>query len=419
MPAAARLLIVEDEAKLAANLRRGLDEAGFAVDVALSAEAAREALGQSGYDLMLLDLRLPGQDGLEFLADLRTAGAAVPVLILTARDATEERVRGLDGGGDDYLTKPFAFSELLARVRALLRRRVTADGPVLEANDIAIDTSRRVASRGGRDLDLSPKELMVLEYLVRHAGLAVTRDMIGDRGLGQGLQRHVEHRRSVHQPPAPEARADQPTPVDRDGPRRGLYASPRIAGAQQQVEGPRLSIRLHLIIYWTATTALILFAAGLLILVMFSRAMWGALDAALIEEADTTAAAISHSAAIDTNLNLQRLSQEKDLGPGRRVRLIVGGHIVFDAGDIGADLPDAVAATQSRTVDGARHRYRFAVVPLRINGKTGLLEDGADAAPVRRTIAHLRNVLAAGHPGYPRALRRRRLLDGRLGARAG
>jgi two-component system OmpR family sensor kinase len=154
-----------------------------------------------------------------------------------------------------------------------------------------------------------------------------------------------------------------------------------------------LSIRLRLTIYWTAITALILFAAGLLILVMFSRAMWGALDAALIEEADTTAAAISHSATIDTNLNLQRLSQEKDLGPGRRVRLIVGGHIVFDAGNIGADLPDAVAATQSTTVDGARHRYRFAVVPLRVYGKTGLLEDGADAAPVRRTIAHLRNAL--------------------------
>ena len=185
MPAAARLLIVEDEAKLAANLKRGLGEAGFAVDVALSAEAAREALGQSGYDLMLLDLRLPGQDGLEFLADLRAAGAAVPVLILTARDTTEERVRGLDGGGDDYLAKPFAFSEMLARVRALLRRRRAADSPVLEANDIAIDTSRRVASRGGRDLDLSPKELMVLEYLVRHAGLAVTRDMIGDAVWGK------------------------------------------------------------------------------------------------------------------------------------------------------------------------------------------------------------------------------------------
>jgi DNA-binding response OmpR family regulator len=185
MPAAAHLLIVEDEPKLAANLKRGLDEAGFVVDVAATAEAARAALERSGYDLMLLDLRLPDRDGLEFLADVRAAGAALGVLILTARDSTDERVRGLDAGGDDYLTKPFAFSELLARVRALLRRRRTADGPVLEADDIVIDTSRRVASRGGRPLDLSPKELMVLEYLVRHAGLTVTRDMIGEAVWGE------------------------------------------------------------------------------------------------------------------------------------------------------------------------------------------------------------------------------------------
>jgi DNA-binding response OmpR family regulator len=184
MPAA-RLLVVEDEAKLAANLKRGLGEAGFAVDLAPNAEAARESLSHNGYDLMLLDLRLPGQDGLEFLAELRAAGSVLPVLILTARDSTDELVRGLDTGGDDYLTKPFAFDELLARVRALLRRRLVADSPVLEAGDIAIDTSRRVASRSGRALDLSPKELIVLEYLVRHAGLAVTRDMIGEAVWGK------------------------------------------------------------------------------------------------------------------------------------------------------------------------------------------------------------------------------------------
>jgi DNA-binding response OmpR family regulator len=184
MPAA-RLLVVEDEAKLAANLERGLGEAGFIVDVAPSAEAARASLSHNGYDLMLLDLRLPGQDGLEFLTELRAAGVVLPVLILTARDSTDELVRGLDRGGDDYLTKPFAFGEFMARVRALLRRPLAAESLVLEADDIVIDIPRRVASRGGRALDLSPKELMVLEYLVRHAGLAVTRDMIGEAVWGK------------------------------------------------------------------------------------------------------------------------------------------------------------------------------------------------------------------------------------------
>ncbi len=153
-----------------------------------------------------------------------------------------------------------------------------------------------------------------------------------------------------------------------------------------------MSIRLRLTIYWTAITAVILLAAGLLIMVMFARAMWGTLDAALMEEADTTAAAIAHSSAADTNQILQRLSQEKDLGPERRVRLIAGGHVVFDAGDTDADLPDALAATES-IVDGGQHRYRFAIVPLRMNEEPGSLQDGADAAPVRRAIAHLRSAL--------------------------
>jgi signal transduction histidine kinase len=153
-----------------------------------------------------------------------------------------------------------------------------------------------------------------------------------------------------------------------------------------------LSIRLRLTIYWTAITALILFAAGLLIMVMFARAMWGTLDAALLEEADTTAAAISHSTAADTRQVLQRLSQEKDLGPGRRVRLIAGGHVVFDAGDADADLPEAPAAPES-VMDGHSHRYRFAVAALSLNGDPAVLQDGADAAPLRRTIAHLRSAL--------------------------
>jgi signal transduction histidine kinase len=156
-----------------------------------------------------------------------------------------------------------------------------------------------------------------------------------------------------------------------------------------------LSIRLRLTIYWTAITALILLAAGLLIMALFTRAMWGTLDAALMEEADTTASAISHSSATDIDATLQRLSQEKDLGPERRVRLLAGSRILFDAGHAGvgvADLPYASAAPPA-VADGRQHRYRFAIVPLDLNGAPALLEDGVDAAPVRRTIAHLRNAV--------------------------
>ena len=156
-----------------------------------------------------------------------------------------------------------------------------------------------------------------------------------------------------------------------------------------------MSIRLRLTVYWTAITALILLAAGLLIMALFSRAMWGTLDAALMEEADTTASAISHSSATEMNATLQRLGREKDLGPGRRVRLLAGGRILFDAGRSGADaadLPDASAAPPA-LADGRQHHYRFAIVPLDLNGAPALLEDGVNAAAVRRTIAHLRNAV--------------------------
>jgi DNA-binding response OmpR family regulator len=184
MPSA-HLLVVEDESKLAYSLERGLTEAGFNVSLASSAEIAHRALKGSRYDLMVLDLRLPGQDGLDFLRDLRQAGVAIPVLILTARDSMDEMVNGLDTGGDDYLTKPFAFVELLARIRALLRRHISTSGKTVEAADIRIDTFRRQATRRGRPLDLSPKELVVLEYLIQHAGLVVTRDMIGEAVWGK------------------------------------------------------------------------------------------------------------------------------------------------------------------------------------------------------------------------------------------
>lgn len=180
METAQQLLVVEDEAKLAANLKRGLEEAGYGVLVAAHAQAARRALGEGKFDLMTLDLRLPGEDGLEFLRALRAAGSALPVLVLTARGSTDERVSGLDGGADDYLGKPFAFSELLARIRALLRRPLSATRTLIEVGELRLDSSRRQAWRQRRELNLSPKELMLLEYLMHRAGVVVTRDALGE-----------------------------------------------------------------------------------------------------------------------------------------------------------------------------------------------------------------------------------------------
>jgi DNA-binding response OmpR family regulator len=178
------LLLVEDETRLADNLRQGLGEEGFAVECAVSAEFAEQELKRNAYDLIVLDLRLPGKGGLEFLYDLRAHGNAVPVLILTARGSIEERVAGLDAGADDYLTKPFAFSELLARVRALARRRVASAKAVLKVADLELDTVKRRASRSGRPLSLSPKEIILLELLMRHAGQVVTREMIAEVAWG-------------------------------------------------------------------------------------------------------------------------------------------------------------------------------------------------------------------------------------------
>jgi DNA-binding response OmpR family regulator len=176
----ARLLIVEDEAELRKSLRLGLAEDGFTVTCADSAESAERLLEDQAFDAIVLDLRLPGKDGIELLRELRAAGNATPVLALTARGALDDRVIGLDSGADDYLTKPFAFAELMARLRALIRRHGIATPSTLKVGTLEFDTVRRRASRDGRDLGLSPKEAILLELLMRNAGQPVTRDMIAE-----------------------------------------------------------------------------------------------------------------------------------------------------------------------------------------------------------------------------------------------
>jgi two-component system copper resistance phosphate regulon response regulator CusR len=173
----AHILIVEDQKKLAASLRRGLEEEGFEVGTAHTGEEGFYQATTRPPDALVLDIMLPGRDGLQVLHDLRERGFAKPVLILTSRDALEDRVAGLDGGADDYLVKPFAFAELVARLRALLRRNGERE-LVLRADDLEVDLVARRVVRAGDEVELSHREFELLAYLLRHKNEAVTRDML-------------------------------------------------------------------------------------------------------------------------------------------------------------------------------------------------------------------------------------------------
>ena len=175
-----RILLVEDEPSAALMMAKGLREQSYAVDVAQDGDAALYQAGVNDYDLVILDIMLPGRDGFEVCRELRAAGLVVPVLMLTARDAVDDRVHGLDTGADDYLTKPFDFRELLAHIRALLRRGRDLTPDLLRVGDLEIDARARRARRDGRPLALTAKEYALLEYLARRAGEIVGRADIAE-----------------------------------------------------------------------------------------------------------------------------------------------------------------------------------------------------------------------------------------------
>ncbi len=175
-----RVLIVEDEASIADFLRRGLAEAGYAVDVAEDGEEAIIWADAAPYDLVVLDRMLPRRDGLSVCRELRGRGLRMPILMLTARDTVDDRVAGLDAGADDYLVKPFAFAEVLARLRALLRREPLMHAPVLHISDLTIDTATQTVKRDNTPITLTSKEYSLLEYMARHANRVLTRDMIAE-----------------------------------------------------------------------------------------------------------------------------------------------------------------------------------------------------------------------------------------------
>jgi DNA-binding response OmpR family regulator len=175
-----RLLLVEDEPLLARRLQRGLQEEAYAVDLALTGREAQDRVEATVYDLIILDLMLPDASGLDLLSRWRDEKVEAPVLILTARDQLEDKLRGFETGADDYLTKPFALEELLARVRSLLRRRQAPPAEVLRFCDVRLDRTRHQVWRGERELRLTPKEFALLEYLMLHSGAVLDRTTLAE-----------------------------------------------------------------------------------------------------------------------------------------------------------------------------------------------------------------------------------------------
>ena len=203
-----RILVVEDDDKAARLLGKGLREEGFAVDVAHDGDQGDELLAVNTYDVVILDWLLPGKDGLALCRDVRARGVQTPVLMLTARQALSDRVTGLNLGADDYLTKPFAFAELLARIHALLRRSEMSRPPVIEVADLTLDPRSHEVRRAGTPLHLTPREYAILEVLMRRAGEVVARSRLAESvweeeqdRLTNLLDVHVSHlRRKVDRP---------------------------------------------------------------------------------------------------------------------------------------------------------------------------------------------------------------------------
>jgi len=175
-----RILLVEDEKRLADFVKKGLEEEYYTIDVALDGAAGFELFQSFPYDLIIVDIMLPKMDGFALCQKIRVLNNQVPVLMLTARSSVEDRVKGLDTGADDYLVKPFAFSELSARVRALLRRRLPQQSLQLKAGDLVLDSMQHIVTHGDEIIDLTPREYALLEYLLRNANYVVTRTMIAE-----------------------------------------------------------------------------------------------------------------------------------------------------------------------------------------------------------------------------------------------
>ena len=176
-----RILVVEDEKRLAEVIKKGLVEEGYSVDIAYDGEEGQYMAENTSYDLVILDIMLPKKDGITICQELRVKEISTPILMLTAKDSVEDRVKGLDSGADDYLIKPFAFSELVARVRALLRREALSKASKLQVGNLVMDTLTREVWRGDTKIELTAKEYALLEYFMRHPNMVITRTMLMEK----------------------------------------------------------------------------------------------------------------------------------------------------------------------------------------------------------------------------------------------
>ena len=179
-----KVLVIEDDPTVGQFVKRGLEEQRWSVDLVADGEEGERLARSQPYDIVVLDMRLPGRSGLDVLRNLRARGFERPVLVLTAQDAVDTKVQTLRAGADDYVTKPFAFEELLARVEALARRPRALASPLLRAADLEVDLDARVVRRAGREVELTPKEFLVLEYLMRHTGRVMSRTLITEYAWG-------------------------------------------------------------------------------------------------------------------------------------------------------------------------------------------------------------------------------------------
>lgn len=182
-----KVLVIEDEEKLSEFIKRGLEEEGYQVDLCLDGDSGLKLLNEREYDIVLLDLMIPGVDGLSLLKEIRAKGMDVPVLIITAKTSKEDIVRGLDSGSDDYLTKPFSFEELLARMRALLRRARREKTMILEYKDLSLDAYSRKLSVSGKEVFLTEKEFMIMEYMLKNSEKTLSREEIANYVWGGRL----------------------------------------------------------------------------------------------------------------------------------------------------------------------------------------------------------------------------------------